>query len=519
MDYKLRYMSTINRIIAILLVVFFANKSFAESPKREFRGIWIATVNNLDWPSKPGLPVAQQKNELLGILDKLQELHFNAVIFQIRPAGDAFYESKTEPWSVYLTGQAGKAPEGNWDPLAFVIDECHSRGMELHAWMNPFRLSQNLTTAYAANSIAKRQPDWVLTYGNKQYLDPGIPEVRQYLNTVVAEVVRNYDVDAIHFDDYFYPYPIAGQVFPDQQSFEAHSFGYTKDQIDQWRRDNVDAIIEMLAKTIKQINPKVKFGISPFGVWKNFDENSVPDGSVTKAGNTNYDNLYADVIKWQQMKWIDYMIPQLYWEIGHTSVDFITLANWWSERSYGRHVYVGHALYKLVEGQSQAWKNDEELPEQIFITRRMKEMDGSAYFRMKFLDSNPLGFTDRLRTDIYKNMALPPVMEWIDHEAPVLPKKIKFKKQKEQFQLKAKFTKKAPASDDQAGYLIYSSNSKDRVNINSSNSMRMFTEINTNEELNKLKLPAGKHYLWITLIDKCHNESLPMGPIKLKIKQ
>lgn len=511
-------MRRFNRIFVPILFIFIFNSTYAISPKREFRGIWIATVNNLDWPSKPGLTVEQQKKELLSILNQLAALHFNAVIFQIRPAGDAFYASQTEPWSMWLTGTPGKAPEGNWDPLKFIIEECHQRGMELHAWMNPFRLSQNLVTDYADKSVAKKHPEWVVTYGNKQYLDPGIPQVRQYLNNVVAEVVRKYDVDAIHFDDYFYPYPIAGLPFPDQQSFESNNFGYTSTQLEQWRRDNVDNIIEMLSKTIKSIRPTVKFGISPFGVWKNYDEKTVPEGSVTKAGNTNYDNLYADVIKWQEKGWIDYMIPQLYWEIGHPTVDFITLANWWSDRSFGHHVYVGHALYKLVEGRSAAWKNPEELPEQILITRRMKNMEGSAYFRMKFLEMNPLGFTDRLKNDIYKDFALLPTMDWLDNKAPQTPKKIKLKKKHRHPTIKVKYDKKNEKSKDHLGYLVYASATQDSVQVNNPANVITF---DAQDEINltaKLNLSKGIHFLWLTTIDKQHNESSPIGPLKIKIK-
>jgi len=507
------------RIIAAILFVVYAQHSFGLQPKREFRGIWIATVNNLDWPSKPGLPVEKQKEELISMLNQLEALHFNAVIFQIRPAGDAFYPSQTEPWSYWLTGQQGKATSGNWDPLKFMIDECHKRGMELHAWMNPFRLSQNLTAEFSSNSIAKRHPEWVITYGNKFYLDPGIPEVRNYLNGVVSEVVRKYDVDAIHFDDYFYPYPIAGQPFPDSESFKMYNWGFNSDQIDAWRRNNVDAIIESLSKTIKAIKPKLKFGISPFGVWKNYDEVKVPDGSSTKAGSTNYDNLYADVIKWQQKGWIDYLIPQLYWGIGHEKVDYITLANWWSERSFGRHVYIGHALYKLIDGQTPAWKNSEELPEQIMIARRMKNIEGSAYFRMRYLDSNPLGFKDRLENDIYSEFALLPVMDWIDGNPPQNPKKIMVKKRKGQITLQNKFDKNQIKSADHLGYLVYSSQTRDSVNTANHSDLITFTTEDSIDLTSKLKLNKGTHYLWLTTIDKLHNESQPVGPRKLKIKR
>jgi uncharacterized lipoprotein YddW (UPF0748 family) len=507
------------RGLMILLFVLVAQHVLAISPKREFRGMWITTVNNLDWPSRPGLPVEQQKAELIGMLNTLQRLNFNAVIFQIRPTGDAIYQSATEPWSHWLTGEQGKAPSPGWDPLRFIIDECHNRGMELHAWMNPFRLSQNMSMKYSPRSIASKNPDWVLTYGNKQYLDPGIPAVRSYLNNVVAEVVRKYNVDAIHFDDYFYPYPIAREAFPDTLSFKNHNRGYALSEIDKWRRENVDLIIESLNKTIKSIKPRVKFGISPFGVWKNYDERDEITGSATKAGNTNYDNLYADVINWQRKGWTDYLIPQLYWEIGHPTVDFITLANWWGERSFGRHVYVGHALYKKAEGATAPWKNPDELPEQLTIVRRNASIDGSAYFRMKHLEMNPLGFTQKLENDFYPQLALLPPMPWVDGTAPDNPHKIKTKGLFKKEELLIKYHKKQAQSTDFLGYLIYYSPTKEAPDFDNTANIVYLLRENELDLKTIEQLPVNeKGFLWISALDKQHNESEPIGPIKIKIK-
>ncbi len=497
---------------------FLATEAGATHPKREFRGMWIATVNNIDWPSAPGMPVEKQKEELISMLNTLEKLHFNAVIFQIRPAGDAFYKSETEPWSHWLTGIQGQAPPQNWDPLQFIIEQCHMRGMELHAWMNPFRLSQNLTTVYSSRNIAVRKPDWVVTYGNQQYLDPGIPEVRHYLNEVVAEVVRNYDVDAIHFDDYFYPYPIARTLFPDTLSFKMHSRGYEQKQKEDWRRDNVDLIIQMLSQTIKTIKPKVKFGISPFGVWKNYNEYDEVIGSVTTAGNTNYDNLYADVIKWQQRGWIDYLIPQLYWEIGHPAVDYITLANWWSERAFGRHMYIGHALYKAAEGRTTPWQNVEELPEQVYISRRIRNISGNAYFRMRFLEMNPHGFQNRLIDDIYAYPALLPLMPWIENSPPPEPDRVKFSGLFRKNEIQIVHRRRNPQAEDHLGYLIYKTNSKNETRIVEAQNRIQFTP-NSRVEVDELSLtPGKKHFLWITVLDKHHHESEPLGPLKIRIR-
>lgn len=502
----------------ILLIILFlqTNTIEAHPKKREFRGIWIATVNNLDWPTKAGEPAEIQKKELVSILDTLDKLNFNAVVFQIRPAADAIYNSKTEPWSVYLTGQQGKAPDEKWDPLRFMTDECHKRGMELHAWMNPFRIQQNLTDKLSDRNVAIIHPDWVVTYGTRSYLDPGIPAVRDYLKKVVEEVVLKYDIDAIQFDDYFYPYPIGNTPFPDTLSFKLYNRGFQADQIENWRRANVDSIIFALSKSIKRIKPTVKFGVSPFGVWENYNIDFT--GSVTSAGTTNFSHLFADVVKWQQNGWIDYLIPQIYWEIGHPTVDYITLANWWNEKAFDRHVYIGHALYKLVEGTSPAWKSDREMPEQVLISRKLKNIDGNAFFRMKYLDRNPFGFKDQLQNDLYSTKALVPIMPWIDSIAPIPPSRIVARGFFRKNRILVKYSKKQTASADLQGYLVYTSSLKDSIDIEDPSGILKFTPDDT-IKIDQLKLPSKKtFYIWITAIDRLHNESAPVGRIRLRKK-
>jgi len=502
--------------ILLIILTLHTISTEARPKKREFRGTWIATVNDLDWPLKAGEPSKIQKKELINILDTLEKLNFNAVIFQIRPTADAFYKSKTEPWSTYLTGQQGKAPDENWDPLQFMTEECHKRGMEIHAWMNPFRIQQNLTDKLSTKNVAIKHPDWVVTYGTRTYLDPGFPAVREYLKMVVEEVVRNYDIDAIHFDDYFYPYPIAKIPFPDTLSFKMYNRGFPPDQIDNWRRSNVDSIIFTLSNTIKKIKSTVKFGISPFGVWENYTIDYT--GSITNAGTTNFSHLFADVIKWQQNGWIDYLIPQIYWEIGHQTVDYITLANWWNERAFSRHVYIGHALYKLVEGTSPAWKSNREMPEQISISRKLDNIEGNAFFRMKNININPYGFKDQLQNDLYTTKALVPVMPWIDNIAPVPPSKTVargfFRKNK----ILIKYDKEQTPSPDLQGYLVYASGSKDSIDIENPTGILTFTS-ETTIKIDQLKLPSKKtFYIWITAIDRLHNESAPVGRIKIRKK-
>lgn len=498
-------------LITILLLYTVTGHAQSKSPKREFRGVWLTTVNNLDWPSNNSISVSDQKKELINILDNLKQLHFNAVIFQIRPTADAFYKSKTEPWSVYLTGKQGKAPENNFDPLQFIIKECHKRGMELHAWMNPFRISQKLTDPLSEKNIAKQHPEWVITYGKKQYLNPGIPEVQLYLKGVVKEVIENYEIDAIHFDDYFYPYPIAGIKFPDQQEYA--KFGQKFNSVEDWRRSNVDSIIFSIGKTIKSIKPKVKFGISPFGVWKNYEDGNQHTGSVTSAGNTNYDNLYANVIKWQQKGWIDYMIPQIYWEIGHPAVDYITLKNWWSENAFGHHVYIGHAIYKAMDSNKKAWQNPDEIPEQVKIARRSNNIQGSAFFRYYHLKQNPLGITNELNQNLFSKPAFLPTMPWLDNKAPKMPKKLKTKGI---FKLN-KIKWKARRTKDFWGYAVYYSTSRYSVSLDTDHLLFFTTDKTISAQ--KLAAPFNKTtYFWVTALDKHQNESKPKGPLKIKIE-
>ncbi len=389
----------------VIQVVFFLVISLVAlcQPKYEFRAVWVATVNNIDWPSKPGLSVEAQKQEVIKILDLQKSLNMNAVILQIRPAADAFYPSELEPWSRYLTGTPGKAPEPFYDPLKFWIDECHKRGMELHAWLNPYRVAQNAKEPLAANHIAFQHPDWILEYGGKLYFDPGLPQTREFVAKVVKDIVTRYDVDAIHFDDYFYPYPTT-EEFPDTTSFKLYNRAFLPENKADWRRENVDILIEMLNDTIKAVKPWVKFGISPFGVWRNIADD--PQGSDTKAGTTNYDQLYANVIKWQEKGWIDYLLPQLYWQIGHPSVDFKVLANWWKDHAYGRAMYIGEAVYKIDTNSTvKEWTLPDEMSNQLRLLRTIPEIGGSAFYSSIHFLRDLMGFQDSLKNDFYRKQS------------------------------------------------------------------------------------------------------------------
>lgn len=415
----LRRMKCIKSLFISLLFCCAALFTKAQNPKYEFRGAWIASVENIDWPSKRGLPVDSQKAEFIKMLDVLQRIGMNTVIMQIRPVADAFYPSSLEPWSEYLNGRQGLPPTPYYDPLKFMIEETHKRNMEFHAWCNPYRAVMNISkSSIAPNHITRIQKSWFLTYGGgteayKKYFDPGNPEARKFVTDVVKDVVTRYDVDAIHFDDYFYPYPIAGKEFPDGETYRKYGNGLSRAD---WRRSNCDSIILILSKTIKSIKPNVKFGISPFGVWRNKKED--PEGSETNA-LTNYDGLYADILLWQKKGWIDYVLPQLYWEIGHARADYETLVEWWDNHSYGRQVYIGHGFYRA--GSNAAWKDKNQLPRQINMLRDYENIQGSAYFSAKNFYKNPNGWNDTLRNNYYKNLALVPPMKWIDSVPPPNP--------------------------------------------------------------------------------------------------
>lgn len=383
----------------------------AKSQRPEFRAAWVATVENIDWPSKRGLPVEMQKMEFTSLLDLHRKNGMNAVVVQIRPVADAFYPSTLEPWSEYLTGTQGKAPEPFYDPLQFMIEETHKRGMEFHAWLNPYRAVFNTArSSVAHNHPTRLHPEWFVDYGDAtkttRYFNPGIPAAQDFVASVIRDIVKRYDVDGIHFDDYFYPYRIPGKEFPDANAYALYGKGMAKDA---WRRSNVDSIIVKLANVIKTEKPWVKFGISPFGVWRNKSQD--PEGSDTKAGQTNYDDLYADILLWLRNGWIDYVVPQLYWEIGFEKADYITLINWWSQHSYGKHCYIGLAPYRA--NSNAAWKEKTQLPRQIQLTRTVPNIQGQVYFSSKSFINNPNGWNDSLQNNYYKTQVPTPEMPWL----------------------------------------------------------------------------------------------------------
>ncbi|MDO3641920.1 MAG: glycoside hydrolase family 10 protein [Mucilaginibacter sp.] len=478
-------------------------------PKREFRGVWIATVENIDWPSKPGLPTDQQKQEMIDRLNAHQRQGINEVMFQIRPAADAFYAKSREPWSKWLTGKQGQGPNPSYDPLEFAITEAHKRGMELHAWFNPYRATNDGRFSLLSPAhITRIKPEWFFTYGGIKLFNPGIPEVRDYIVKVFLDVVDNYDIDGVHMDDYFYPYPIDGQKINDAQTFAEYGQGY--DDIKDWRRHNVDTLIQMLSDSIQAHNPRVKFGISPFGIWANKYQN--PEGSATHGGSSNYE-LYADSRKWVKEGWVDYINPQLYWPLGDRSAAFDTLVNWWSDNTYGRHLYIGMAAYRINERKVNKFKNPAQMPDQIKYLRANPRVQGSVYFSSKSLINNPLGFADSLKENYYKYPALPPVMLWLDSIPPNAPQNFTATPMLHSVQLK--WTTPLPAKDNETayGYVVYRFEEKEKINLNDPKHI-LHIQYNNSTSFVDDSVPRGKTYMYVvTALDRLKNESDPSPTI------
>ena len=403
----LHFLKKIASALPIAISCFIALSLPAQTTP-EFRGVWVATVDNIDWPTKGDYNSNSQKASFIKLLEMHQRNGINALVVQIRPCTDAFYPSPFEPWSQWLTGIQGRPPSPYYDPLAFMISETHKRGMVFHAWMNPYRAEFNIfNSSMSATHITKVHPEWFLVYGDKRYFDPGNKEAQQYVTQVVTDVVSRYDLDAIHFDDYFYPYRIAGKEFPDESSFKKYGVGMKKDD---WRRSNTDSIISMLSYAIKKENKKCQFGISPFGVWRNQDKDPI-DGSRTIGAQTNYDDLYANILLWLKKGWIDYVAPQLYWELGHRIAPYEVLLSWWSTHTYGKHCYIGMGIYRA--NSNPAWKELNQLPRQIVALRKTPNMRGMIFFSSKTFEKNPNGWNDSLRLNYFKVPVKVPEMSWI----------------------------------------------------------------------------------------------------------
>ena len=385
---------------------------------REMRGVWVATVGNMDWPSRRGLSTAEQQTELVGILDRMAQLHMNAMVLQVRPATDALYASSIEPWSDFLTGDMGRAPDPYYDPLSFAVAEAHNRGIELHVWINPYRAKDPSTRTVSANHISRTRPDLVRSYGSFLWLDPGDGEVRALTTRVVLDLVRRYDIDAVHMDDYFYPYPEVRHgreiPFPDDVTYERYQRGGGSLARDDWRRENVNLLVKGLYEQIHVIKPHVRFGVSPFGIWR-------PGYPASVRGLDQYAVLYADARKWLNEGWVDYFTPQLYWSIDRPNQSYVELQRWWSEQNLkGRNLWPGNYTGKVAFTNGQRWRS-EEIIEQIRLTRAQRGASGNVHFSSTVFMKDPDRLNERLAAEVYTTAALVPASPWLGGGAPARP--------------------------------------------------------------------------------------------------
>ncbi|MEU9235445.1 glycoside hydrolase family 10 protein [Streptomyces subrutilus] len=386
-----------------------ARAAAAAAPGRaavtEFRGMWIASVSNVDWPSRSGLPAAEQRAQLIRLLDTAVRRRLNAVVLQVRPAADALWPSPLEPWSQWLTGEQGVDP--GWDPLGTAVAEAHARGLELHAWFNPYRVANHTDLdRLAPEHPARLNPDWTVAYGGKLFYNPGLPQVRLFVQEAMLDAVSRYPVDGVHWDDYFYPYPAEGEEFDDDEAYA--EYGQDFDSRADWRRHNTDTLVQEMSARLREVRPAARFGVSPFAVWRNSDRD--PLGSPTRAGVATYDDLYADTRKWVTEGWIDYIVPQAYWHIGHPTADYADIVPWWARTVAGTDVrlYVGEALYRCdADSPTPAWRDPAELSRHVTFARRYPQVRGHVWFSAKHVASDPNGAMARVVADHYGQAALP----------------------------------------------------------------------------------------------------------------
>ncbi len=490
------------RKLILLLALFLATGVGAQIqqqspyPKREFRGAWIQAVNG----QFRGIPTEKLKQTLIDQLNSLQGAGINAIIFQVRPEADALYASQLEPWSRFLTGVQGQAPSPYWDPMQFMIDECHKRGMEFHAWINPYRVKTSLKSELSPNHLYNIHPEWFVTYNNQLFFDPALPESRRHICMVVADIVSRYDVDAIHMDDYFYPYPAKGMDFPDDASFARYGGGFTNRA--DWRRSNVNILIQKIHETIRGLKPWVKFGISPFGIYRN--EKNDPLGSKTN-GLQNYDDLYADVLLWARNGWVDYNIPQIYWQIGYPAADYETLVKWWAKNTENRPLFIGQSVMNTIQNADPKNPSMNQLPRKMALERAYQTIGGSCQWPASAVVENAGKYRDALVQEYHKYPALVPVFDFMDDKAPGKVRKVKKVWTEDGYMLFWTPPKAKDEMDRAVQYVVYRFGDKEKVNIDDASHIVAVTRNN----FYKLPYKDGKNkYRYVvTALDRLHNES------------
>lgn len=483
----------------LLLLIIILTAIPVAAQKREFRGAWIQAVNG----QFVGMSTTAIQEKLSRQLDILKSDGVNAIIFQVRPECDALYRSDIEPWSRYLTSQQGRAPQPYWDPLEWMVTECHKRGMELHAWINPYRAKTKGTTALATNHIAVQHPERTFSYAGQIILNPALKENADFICRVADDIVSRYDIDGFHIDDYFYPYPVAGEDIPDEQFFRANARGFSN--IGDWRRDNVSRFVKQLGETIHKRKPWVKFGVSPFGIYRN--QRSDPKNGSATNGLQNYDDLYADVLLWVNNGWIDYCVPQLYWEIGHRAADYKTLIQWWDKFASKRPLYIGEDVERTVKAADLANPNINQMPAKRQLHAEAHHVDGTVLWYAQTVADNVGNYGTVLRTAYWKYPALQPLMPFIDHKAPKKPRKVKAVWTSDGLILFWTVPKGKAWHDVAKQYVVYRFAKGEKINLDDPSKIAAITS----DTFYKLPYENGKtKYTYVvTALDKMSNESKP----------
>ena len=468
------------------------------APKREFRGAWIQFING----QFQGMGTRQMQANLTHQLNALKECGINTVIFQVRGEADAFYASPYEPWSRFLTGVQGKAPSPYWDPLAWMVEECHKRGMELHAWINPFRAKTKGTKALSPKHPYLKYPNRFFEYDGLYIFDPGIPENRDYICKVVEDIVRRYDIDGLHIDDYFYPYPVPGLSIPD-----AHTHRYFKNGIEDigdWRRFNVNCFMEMLHYTVHRVKPWVKVGVAPFGIYHNAKNGGKIPGSRT-SGLQNYDDLYADVLYWVNKGWVDYNVPQIYWEIGHKAADYDELIRWWSRYASARPLVIGQDVERTVKAADPKQPQQHQMAEKFRLQRGLPHIDGSCLWYSAAVVRNVGNYASALKSDYHRYPALMPLMPFLDDERPNKPRKVKEMWMPDGLYLFWSAPKAKKEMDKAHFYAVYQFKRGEKVDLENPEHLVAVTS----QTLLKLPYVNGKtKYTYVvTALDRLQNES------------
>lgn len=489
------------RFLTLLFFLsLFVSVSAAKPPKREFRGAWIQCVNGQYLNKTP----EQIRKMLSAQLDILQRCGINAILFQVRAECDALYKSKIEPWSRYLTGQQGTAPADGWDPLEWMVQQCHNRDMECHAWINPYRAKTKGTTEVSKQHYVVRHPDRVFSYDDLLIVNPALEENRLYTCMVVEDIITRYDVDGIHMDDYFYPYPANGAPLPDSKFFEQDPRGFN--DISDWRRDNVNKLVKDIHDLIRDVKPWVKFGISPFGIYRNNEEmKNTRQGSATK-GTQNYDDLYADILLWQEKGWVDYLIPQIYWNIGTKVADYDVLCHWWNDYACNRPLFIGQDVERTVKGVDPSDITKHQMDAKYNLQRSLKNINGSCQWYAAAVCNNYGDYATKLRKQYHANPSLQPLMPFIDSKKPKKPIKPSIVTTKEGPALKWSAPQAKKEMDKAVMFVVYDFASNQKVDLDDTTHIVQVSRKNTFV----LRGNYVGHTLLITSLDRLHNESKPL---------